>query len=61
MPADHPLWRMPNVIMTPHISGSDRGPHFVDRIWEIIPHNVANFLSGKPLWNELTPAELNGM
>jgi len=60
MPPEHPLWRFPNVIMTPHISGSDKGPHFTDRIWDIILHNVEHFLAGKPLWNELTPAELNG-
>lgn len=60
MPPDHPLWRFENVIMTPHISGSERGPHFLDRMWEIIVHNVECFLAGKPLWNELTAAELNG-
>lgn len=60
MPADHPLWRFPNVIMTPHISGSDRGPHFLDRIWEIIEHNVRQYLAGQPLWNELSTAELKG-
>ncbi len=59
-PPEHPLWHMPNVIMTPHISGSDKGPHFVDRFWEILLHNVEGFLAGKPLWNELTAAELNG-
>ena len=60
MPPEHPLWRMPNVIMTPHIAGSDMGPHFLDRMWEIVLHNVAGFLNGTPLWNELTPEELNG-
>lgn len=58
MPPDHPLWRMPQVIMTPHISGSDKSLYFLDRVWEIFAHNVACFLAGKPLWNELTPAEL---
>ncbi|HQY25788.1 MAG TPA: NAD(P)-dependent oxidoreductase [Thermoflexales bacterium] len=58
MPADHPLWRMPNVIMTPHISGSDKGPHFLDRMGEIVEHNVAAYLEGRPLWNEIAPSEL---
>ena len=26
MPPEHPLWKMPNVIMTPHISGSSLSP-----------------------------------
>ena len=60
MPPDHPLWRLPNVIMTPHVSGSDKGPHFVSRMWEIAQHNIESFQAGRPLWNELTAAELNG-
>lgn len=60
LPPEHPLWQMPHVILTPHISGSERGPHYLERFWSIILHNVENFLAGKPFWNELTPAELNG-
>jgi len=60
MPADHPLWQFPNVIMTPHISGSDLGPLFVDRMLEITEHNVRQFLAGRALWNELTADELAG-
>lgn len=60
MPPDHPLWSMPGVIMTPHISGSDRGPHFLSRIWEIALHNIEAFQKGQRLWNELTPEELRG-
>src|SRR3712207_9173665 len=25
LPADHPLWTMPNVLITPHVGGSVRG------------------------------------
>lgn len=60
MPADHPLWRFPNVIMTPHISGSELGPLFVERMSEILEHNVRQFLTGGALWNELTAEELSG-
>jgi len=59
MPPEHPLWRFPNVIMTPHISGSEMGPHFVDRMWDIVLHNVEAVLAGRQLWNELTADELN--
>lgn len=60
MPADHPLWKFPNVIMTPHISGSAKSPHFAERSWEILLQNVEGTLAGKPLLNELTPRQLGG-
>ena len=60
MPADHPLWKLPNVIMTPHISGSGQSPFFLERIWDIFLKNVERFHIDKPLLNELTPAQLNG-
>ena len=60
MPSDHPLWRFPNVIFTPHISGSSSSPHFLERIWEIFLENLQRYREGRPLLNELTPAQLSG-
>ena len=60
MPPEHPLWSLPNVIMTPHISGSTMNPNFIRRVWEIFVENVRNLSAGKPLLNELTSAQLNG-
>jgi phosphoglycerate dehydrogenase-like enzyme len=60
MPPDHPLWRFPNVIFTPHISGSSLSPRFKERLWDIFTNNVHRFARGEPLLNELTPAELSG-
>ncbi len=60
LPADHPLWKMPNVILTPHISGSSLSPRFGERLWDIFAQNVARFSRGEPLLNELTPAQLKG-
>lgn len=60
MPADHPLWRFPNVIMTPHISGSDLSPHYNVRIWDIFIQNMRRFFAGQPLLNELTIEQLQG-
>jgi phosphoglycerate dehydrogenase-like enzyme len=60
MPPDHPLWRFPNVIFTPHISGSSLSPRFKERLWDIFARNVERFAGGEPLLNELTPAELAG-
>lgn len=60
MPAGHPLWRFPNVIFTPHISGSSSSPHFLERIWEIFLENLQRYRERRPLLNELTAAQLNG-
>jgi phosphoglycerate dehydrogenase-like enzyme len=60
MPAEHPLWRFPNVIFTPHISGSSLGPNFKQRVWDIFSSNVERFMSNEPLLNELTPDQLAG-
>ncbi|MGY8673311.1 MAG: NAD(P)-dependent oxidoreductase, partial [Verrucomicrobiia bacterium] len=60
MPPDHPLWRMPNVIMTPHISGSSGSPTFLERVWDILVQNVGRLQNDEPLLNELTPQQLLG-
>jgi phosphoglycerate dehydrogenase-like enzyme len=60
MPPEHPLWHFPNVIMTPHISGSNLSPHFKMRLWDIISENARRFTSDQPLLNELTARQLAG-
>ncbi len=60
MPADHPLWRLPNVIMTPHISGSSQSPHYLTRLWDILLENTRRWQSGRPLLNELAASQLRG-
>lgn len=54
MPADHPLWRFPNVILTPHISGADHSQNFLPRMWDLFTQNVHRHLSGEPLLNLVT-------
>jgi phosphoglycerate dehydrogenase-like enzyme len=60
MPPEHPLWKMPNVIFTPHISGSSLSPNFKRRLWEIFTLNLERYTQGRPLLNELTPVQLAG-
>jgi phosphoglycerate dehydrogenase-like enzyme len=49
LPSDHPLWTMPNVLMTPHMAGY--GPHLDQRRYQIMIDNCRAFLDGKPLRN----------
>ncbi len=60
MPADHPLWRFPNVIMTPHISGSGGCQSYIPRVYDIFIQNMQRYCSGQPLLNELTKSQLMG-
>jgi phosphoglycerate dehydrogenase-like enzyme len=57
LPPEHPLWYFPNVIMTPHISGSDRTPQFPERLGDLFVQNVERFLTGRALLNVVTAAE----
>jgi phosphoglycerate dehydrogenase-like enzyme len=57
LPADHPLWRFPNVILTPHVSGIDRSDCFPARMGELFVQNVERFLLDQPLLNEVTRQE----
>jgi phosphoglycerate dehydrogenase-like enzyme len=57
LPADHSLWRFPNVILTPHVSGSDKSGCYLPRIARLFGENVGRYQEGKPLLNELTREE----
>ena len=60
MPPEHPLWRFPNVIFSPHISGSSLSPHFKRRLWDIFAENLARCEAGRPLLNVISPEQLAG-
>lgn len=60
LPPDHPMWTMPNTILTPHISGSTASPHFLERVFDIFSSNICRWLGGKPLLNELSTDQLRG-
>jgi phosphoglycerate dehydrogenase-like enzyme len=49
LPKDHPLWRMPNVIITPHVAGAS--PRIAERHLAVLLDNVGRFARGEPLAN----------
>ena len=53
LPADHPLWTTPNVILTPHTSGFRQG-HW-DEVVQLFGDNLERFLKGEPLKFRVEP------
>ncbi|MCZ6783087.1 MAG: D-2-hydroxyacid dehydrogenase [Proteobacteria bacterium] len=53
LPEESPLWSLPNVIVTPHSSGTNPGNQV--RATEIFLDNLARYRRGEPLRNEVTP------
>jgi phosphoglycerate dehydrogenase-like enzyme len=53
LPPEHPLWRMPNVIITPHIAwyGNNR-----ERQLALARENIRRFIAGDPLLSVVDPA-----
>ncbi|MGY4362934.1 phosphoglycerate dehydrogenase-like enzyme [Bradyrhizobium sp. i1.3.1] len=49
LPPESPLWTMPNVIATPHVSGSPT--NYAERVFLIFADNIERFLNGQALTN----------
>lgn len=49
LPADHPLWDCPNVLISPHVAYDS--PKNIDRCMELFLHNLTCYLRGEPLKN----------
>lgn len=47
LPAGHPLWDMPNVVITPHNAGGS--PRRADRVVDSFRDNLVRYLAGLPL------------
>ena len=45
LPADHPLWALDNVVVTPHIAG----PSIPAKIAPVFNDNLRRYLAGRPL------------
>ena len=53
--ADSPLWKMPNVLITPHISGRGFGhdPATEKKVWDICLENLRRYIAGEDIINEV--------
>ena len=51
LPEDSPLWDAPNIYISAHCSTAPSG--FFDAVHDVFNRNVALFLAGQPLVNEI--------
>ena len=55
LPPDHPLWKMDNVILTPHVAAAT--PRIAERHLALLLDNVRRFAGGRPLRNLVDKAK----
>lgn len=54
LPSESPLYAMPNVILTPHISGNSA--HYDTRLAALFANNLKRYRSGQQLQNQYEPS-----
>jgi phosphoglycerate dehydrogenase-like enzyme len=54
LPSSSPLWRTPNLVMTPHCSSD--APDYADRTLDLFFDNLRRYLAGRPLRNTVDRA-----
>lgn len=54
LPANSPFWKLPNVIVSPHIGGMSA--HYNARAIDLFTENLKQYLSGAPLLNRFDPS-----
>jgi phosphoglycerate dehydrogenase-like enzyme len=54
LPSDHPLWKLENVILTPHVAGYS--PRIAERHLALLLDNVGRFRRGEPPCNVVNKA-----
>jgi phosphoglycerate dehydrogenase-like enzyme len=51
LPAGHPLWALPNVLITPHVGGAVAG--LLPRAYRLVGEQLRRFAAGEPLVNRV--------
>ena len=54
LPSGHELWDVPNVMITPHISGGT--PRYMERAVDLFCDNLRRYANGEPLRNVVDPS-----
>ena len=54
LPPDSPLWHVPNLVVTPHVSADD-GDNYVPITLDILFNNLRRHIRGEPLQNVVRP------
>lgn len=49
LPAGHPLWDAPHLVLTPHVTGNYNLPETLRRVVNIALRNLAAYLNGQPM------------
>ena len=52
LPDGHPLWTLPNVVMTPHVAGSSSQDRMRGRVGPLLVENLRRYIAGDALLNE---------
>lgn len=55
LPGNSPLWSVPNLIVTPHVSADD-GDNYIPITLDMLFDNLRRYIAGEPLRNVVDPA-----
>ncbi|MCH8217262.1 MAG: hypothetical protein IH892_10875 [Planctomycetes bacterium] len=55
LPADSPMWDVPNLVITPHMS-SDDTDRYIPNTLDVLFENLRRLLAGEPLLNQIDAA-----
>jgi phosphoglycerate dehydrogenase-like enzyme len=51
LPPEHPLWRAPNTLISPHVGGNSTA--FLPRAYRLVAAQLARYVAGEPLINRV--------
>jgi phosphoglycerate dehydrogenase-like enzyme len=52
LPSGHPLWKAPNLLLTPHVAGDS--PAFLERVFQLAGEQLGRYCRGEALRNVMS-------